>query len=180
MTKPKSPDNYSEFKPYSLPRTAEFLSGITLLFVGTTSVLWMEFTLLYNDPVVYSAAILIGMTVTLYAHESLHYIAFLAHGFRPEFVWPNAVYAPDQAIGNWASISILVAPQILSVLFLGLLLWGVDTELEIVASAGFLLSLVGGATDIPWAVRRLTWPSGALVIVTDEKETFLAFPESGE
>jgi hypothetical protein len=72
----------------------------------------------------------------------------------------------------------LLAPQLPSVVYAGVLWVGASPGIELVVGWGFVLAVAGGTADIPWAVRRWAWPTGTRVVVTDSREEYVAFPEN--
>ncbi|GAB3310943.1 DUF3267 domain-containing protein [Haloplanus salinarum] len=119
----------------------------------------------------------VAITASLYIHESLHYIANSVLGYDPVYKWPNCVYVPEVPLDLWESIIVLLAPQVLSVVYALLLLTGSVNELAIVLGWGLVLNLGGAASDVSWVVRRLTWPAGTKVVVGDDRKNYVAFPE---
>ncbi len=117
----------------------------------------------------------IAITASLFIHESLHYLASSALGYDPVYIWPNGVYVPEVSLDLWEISITLLAPQLLSVVYTGLLITGAVNDLAIVIGWGLVINLGGGASDMAWIVRRLTWPAGTKVIVGDDEENYVAF-----
>ena len=177
MTTPESPDGYTSYKKYSTPRLVLFLIIAILLTVAGV-VIFSEDVVLYpqnNIKLIVGAGI--GIAASLYIHESLHYLANSALGYDPVFEWPNAVYVPTVSLNLWEITIVLLAPQLLSVIYTVLLITGAVNDLAIVFGWGLILNLGGAASDVFWIVRRLTWPAGTKVVVGDDKENYVAFPK---
>ena len=61
--------------------------------------------------------------------------------------------------------------------YLGVLYVGVEAGLEMMVVISLAINLVGGAFDTTWAMRRLTWPSGTIVIKRRNEENWAPFPK---
>jgi hypothetical protein len=61
--------------------------------------------------------------------------------------------------------------------YLGVLYVGVGAGLEMMVVISLAIYLVGGAFDTTWAMRRLTWPSGTIVMKRGNEQNWVAFPK---
>jgi len=177
MTVPESPDGYTPFEQYSLSWWALFPTIAILLTVAGV-VIWSEGVVLYTQSnVKLIVGVGIAIMASLYIHESLHYLANSVLGYDPVFLWPNAVYVPEISLNLREITIVLLAPQILSIVYAVLLITGAVNDLAIIIGWGLIFNLGGGAADVFWIVRRLTWPAGTKVVVGDDKENYVAFPK---
>jgi len=177
MGKPESPDGYTQYKHYSPPRWISIPSMAVLLSIAGVVIFSEDVVLFPQSNVKLLVGVGIAIMASLYIHESLHYLANSALGYDPVYKWPNAVYVPKESLDLWEITIVLLAPQLLSVIYTVLLITGTVSDLEIVIAWGLVLNLGGASSDVFWVVRRLTWPSETKVVVGDDIENYVAFPE---
>ncbi len=122
-------------------------------------------------------AFCVSFFASLFVHESIHYVTNSLLGYDPVYIWPNKVIAPNVHVNLRHIIPILFAPQLLSLVYVGILLIGVGPVLTVIATVGFAFNLIGGRSDMVWIALRLTWPKGTRVVVNKELTTYVAFPK---
>jgi len=177
MSNPESPDGHTQYKHYSPSRWMLLPTMAVLLTIAGVVIFSEDIVLFPQSNVKLIVSVGIAIMASLYIHESLHYLANSALGYDPVYKWPNAVYVPRESLDLWEITIVLLAPQLLSVIYTVLLITGAVNGLEIVIAWGLVLNLGGAASDVFWVVRRLTWPSGTRVVVGDDIENYVAFPE---
>lgn len=177
MTTPDSPRGYTPYEQYSFQWWV-LPSAIVALLAMASVIIFSEGIVLFSDS---HKELLVGAGVailaSLYAHESLHYLASSVLGYDPVFLWPNAVYVPEETLNLREISTMLLAPQLLSIIYVYLLLIGLGPSLELVIGWGLVLNLGGAASDVAWIFRRVTWPEGTKVVVGDDQENYVAFPK---
>ena len=178
MSKPDSPQGYTDYQAYDLPSWWLAVAGVVLVGVAVGGILLFDVDLWTGSVVDLGVGVGLGLSATLFLHESLHYLAGQWVGYDPTYDWPNTVYVTGETIGVREISVMLLAPQLLSVVYAGVLWVGAAPGIEVVVGSGFILAVTGGFSDIPWTVRRWTWPTGTRVIVTDSGEEYVAFPEN--
>lgn len=177
MTTPSSPDGYTSFEQYSFPKWVLPSSMTGLLAIAGALIFSEAVTLFPKSNIEFVVSVGIGVTASLFIHESLHYLVGSVLGYDPIYLWPNAVYVPDENLNLLESSVMLLAPQLLSVLYAGLLVHGLNPGLELVVGWGLVLNLGGAASDVSWVLRRITWPTGTRVVVGDDHQNYVAFPK---
>ena len=171
------PDGNTAYRQYALPGWA-LVSAVVVLFtlaMGFLLAISVDFPL--GSPIKFIVVFGFGLTTSLFAHESLDYLTNSKLGYDPVYLWPNHVYVPNAPIETRDIILILLAPQLLSVIYAFLLLSGIDSWLQLMVSLSLIFNLTGGCSDVTWVLRRLTWPKGTKVIVTENQETYVSFPK---
>jgi len=172
---PEPPDGYKEPQRYELENWK-----IAIVAVVNLSIFFVIFKslnarfLLPNEPVSNLTALGFAVAATLYLHESMHYVVADFFGYEPKFVWPNRVDFGVEILRTRPTVASLLAPQLLSVLYVELIYVGVAPVLEIILVISLLLNLFAGAADVCWAIRRLSWPRGT-VFINDGDEGYVAF-----
>lgn len=180
MVIPESPDGFTPYEQYSFPKWVIGATGSLLLGIAAV-IIFSEGILLYpENNVKLVVAFGLAVTASLFIHESLHYVANAALGYDPVYVWPNMVYVPHKYLGFWEAAIALLAPQLLTAVYIVLLVTGAGTSFEIIIGWGLVLNLGGAAADVAWVFRRATWPDGTRVIVGDDHENYVAFPKNRE
>lgn len=170
---PTSPEGYLPYeKPDFPPRhTAHLANGIVA--VSVTISIWLY----QADSVAFMIGLVFGAISNLHLHESMHYVALSKLGYIPTYEWPNHVWVPDAGLSTKEGVISLAAPQILTVIYLVLLLLSQIKIVDFMIIVALIFNLGGGLRDIMWTVRRLTWPEGHLVMVSSEGREFVCFPE---
>jgi hypothetical protein len=181
LVTPNSPEGYTPYEQYSLPRFAQwiFLGLIGSMFLLLT----LEYGLQFGHPDyrLLIVGIGIGLAGTLFLHESLHFIADRALGYNPVYIWPSSVYIPDEDVETWESIVGLLAPQLLTIIYIPLLLTGDLGDMEHLLVWGLLMHSLGSYSDLLWIFRLLLWPDDTMVTVGEDLENYVAFPtDEGE
>lgn len=177
MNPPESPPGYTDYQKYDLSRWSLAVAGIILVGVAFGIISLLDVQVNRGSLVDLVVGAWLGLSATLFLHESLHYLAGQWVGYDPTYDWPNTVYVTGETIGVREISVMLLAPQLLSVVYAGVLWVGAAPGIELVVGWGFILAVAGGMSDIPWTVRRWTWPTGTRVIVTDSREEYVAFPK---
>ena len=176
MPLPEPPDGNAAFEKYELPTWTIAVAG-TVLLALTLAICYCLQVSLGRRNIHFLLAVSFGLVSSLFVHESLHYIVADKLGYDPVYLWPNHVYVPDTHIELRHFLYFALAPQLLSIIFVGLLLLNLDPSYRLIIAIGLVSNLPGGCQDIVWALRRLTWPDGTKVVVSgDEKETYVSFP----
>jgi len=121
-------------------------------------------------------ALLVSISGALYLHESAHYIMTDYVGYEPEFVWPNQVRYGVDILHTKPTVSCLLAPQLLSPIYIVSIYVGVSPGLEAIVNVALLVNLIGGTLDVAWAIRRLTWPNGT-VFINGENKGYVSYPK---
>lgn len=172
---PKPSDGYKEPLKYELESWKIGIAAVVslLLIFAIGESLSVRY-LLPNDPISNIAALIFGVAASLYLHESVHYIVTDFLDYEPEFVWPNRVKFGVDILATKPTVASLLAPQILSILYIAFIYIGVAPALEVILSFSLLLNLFAGAKDVSWAIRRLTWPRGTIFMIDDD-EGYVAF-----
>lgn len=176
MTIPEPSENYTTYRKYTLPHWAKGCAAVVLSVIAFYVIWWI-------DPSIWPlstldiVAGLLGCIVTLFVHELIHYLTGALLGYNPNYEWPNRVTVPDQDITSWESVAISVAPQILCVFYSGVLTTGVGSGLGIAISSGLWFNAFGGYSDIPMAIRRLTWPSN-IELHSKDGNLYISFPKN--
>lgn len=178
MVVPDSPDGFTPYEQYSFPK---WVIGITIgLLLGIAAVvIFSKDVMLYPESslkLVVAAGL--AITASLFIHESLHYVANSALGYDPVYVWPNMVCVPRKHLEFWESAVALLAPQLLTAVYIALLVTEAVPGFEIILGWGLVMNLGGASADLAWVVRRATWPDGTRVIVGDDHENYVAFPKN--
>ncbi|MFB6185265.1 MAG: hypothetical protein ABEI86_00150, partial [Halobacteriaceae archaeon] len=122
-------------------------------------------------------ALIFGVVSNLYLHESIHYIVQSRLGYEPVFEWPNRVWVPDVALSVKEGVISLLSPQILTLIYVGMLPLSQIQVVDFMIVIALIFNLTGGFRDIAWAIRRLLWPEGHLVLVDSEGREFISFPK---
>lgn len=177
MTAPKSPNGYANYERFNSSRTALYSTKAILLILSGVIIFTQDVILYPQSYVKLVVAVGIAIMASLYIHESLHYVANSVLGYEPVFKWPNGVYVPNASLGRWESIIVLLAPQLLTFVYVLLLISGAVKDLEIIIGWGLILNLGGASSDISWVVRRLSWPAETKIIVGEDMEDYVAFPQ---
>jgi len=177
MKPPNSPDGYLDYTEYSFPRWSRVSARVALLALAVGIIYSGSIILTPDDPNLYILGFGIGAGVSLFIHVVLHYVTAAAFGYDPAYVWPNRVYVPGESLPVKHIIPVLLAPQLLSIVYLSLLLSGMSLTLEVIIGWGLLLNIQGAWSDVLWSIRRLTWPTGTRVVVEEDQSTYVAFPE---
>lgn len=174
---PDAPDGYKQPQPYELRKWQLVLTGVILavLFLALTESIGVQYRI-PDDPVSNIAVLIFASAGTVYIHESTHYVVVDFLDWEPEFVWPFRVDWGVDVLPTRPTVTALLAPQMFSVLYIGFIMIGVAPELEVLLVWALVLNLVPGAYDIVWAVRRLTWPNGTIVILQNQNN-YVAHPE---
>ncbi|QZX99802.1 hypothetical protein [Halobaculum rubrum] len=172
-----SPNGYTEYKKYNLPKWATFVARLVLLAVAVGLVFSESIILIPNDLKLYVLSFGIGLVSFIFIHESLHYVTASALGYDPVYVWPTMVYVPEESLPVKHILPMLLAPQLLSLASLLLLLSGVNLTLELILGWGLFQNIIGSYSDVLSSIRRLTWPTGTRVIVSEDYSTHVAFPK---
>ncbi|QGA84105.1 metalloprotease family protein [Halomicrobium sp. LC1Hm] len=172
-----APEGNTPYQRYSLPKWGLASVAVVLVIAGfqIVSILPIKF---WTSNILH-LLIAFGFTFTgsLFAHESLHYLTNSILGYEPVYLWPNKVYVPNVPISRQDIVLILLAPQLLSILYIALLLADLTPGLEIMFEVALIYNIAGGYSDLTWILRRLTWPRGTRVIVTKDQDTYVSFPE---
>jgi hypothetical protein len=129
------------------------------------------------DPVPFVVLTTFGVVTNLYLHESIHYYVESKLGFEPVFSWPSAVYVPDQPKTTREAVASLLSPQILTVIYLVVIVLSRDWRVDYMVAIALVFNVFGGFRGLAWAVRRITWPEGHLVLVDPDEREWVAFPE---
>lgn len=174
---PESPEGYTPYKQYSISRGVQFLSMAVLLSIAGIIIVSERIVIFPEGSLELFVGAGISISATLYSHESLHYLACSKLGYEPVYLWPNRVFVPGETLDLRESTIMLLAPQLLSVTYAGLVIIGLSSQLELVVGWGLVMNLGGAAADVSWVVRRITWPSRTKVIVGDDHENYVAFPK---
>lgn len=166
------PPGYQEPYTYELPFRAKIATA-AILFPPFVAILYLSDPAWppFSSSLTWIIAGTFGIIGSLFSHESLHYIASVARGNDPEYVWPNRVKFGSDILYTETTVVSLLAPQVLSPVYLLPILYGVPPSLELMLWFAFGINLFGGLHDLPWAVRRLTWPAGTIVIQDEDGET---------
>ncbi len=175
MEAPESPDGYTEPKEYEMPNWAMLITtiGLCILFLAVTHFLEVQYRI--SQPLIAQIVLFIFIiTGSLYLHESAHYVVLDYIGYEPSFVWPNRVDFGKEILQTKETVVSLLAPQLLSIFYLALLYIGTSPVVDFMLFWAFGLNLVPSRYDICWAIRRLTWPKGTIVILT-ESQNYVAF-----
>lgn len=171
---PESPDGYGPYRRSNFPPAIiGYLShAITAVFTIIAVVYFQP------DKVIESmTAVGFGIGANLYFHESIHYIVQSRLGYEPKFEFPNKVWVPNVALGVNDGLISLLSPQVLSLVYLGILLISDVFFIDFMIVLALIFNLAGGIQDITWAIRRLIWPSGNLVFVDLDGNEYVAFPK---
>jgi hypothetical protein len=178
MDVPDPPDGYEQPQIYHLPTWAMVVTGIGLavLVLAITISLNVQYKI-PSSQLSFITAFAFASAGSLYLHESVHYIVADYVGYEPIFVWPNRVDFGIDILQTKETVMSLLAPQLLSIIYLTLIYIGVVSTLEVILFWAFVLNFLAGVYDIAWAIRRLTWPKGTIVILC-EGENHVAFPEA--
>lgn len=123
---------------------------------------------------------LTGYAANTYAHERLHYEAFEFQGLDALYIRPTAVAALYQDVEEREAVISLLAPQLISPLYIALIFIISNPVLIAVLSWALLLNVVGATDDLLWTGHRLRWPEGTVMLTTLEPTNYVAFPESAE
>jgi hypothetical protein len=178
MTTPDPPAGYSSFEQYSLPRWILTGAMIFLILIAAVPIFTEGIVLFPESNIELVVGVGIAISSSLFLHESLHYLANSKLGYDPVYLWPNKVYVPKENLELWESTMVLLAPQMLSVLYVAFLFMGSSPALELVVGWGLVLNLGGAASDVSWVIRRITWPEGTMVVVGDDHENYASFPKN--
>lgn len=176
MTTLTSPDGYSRYEHYPLPIWGLLGSTFVLAIVGVSWILAYSVQMVPSSRVDFVVGVALAMSASLFLHESLHFLANMALGYNPVYEWPNKVYVPKKNLKLWESAVVLLAPQLLSILYAGLIVWELGPLLQMVIGWGLIFNLPGGASDVAWVIRRATWPRQTRVVVGDDLKEYVAFP----
>jgi hypothetical protein len=149
--------------------SAGYLTPVLL----TNELWWWKLPTVFDEFI----ALFVGMTASLYAHESAHYIAYEQLGFEPEFIWPRMVMAPDQITDMYEKVTTFLSPQVLTLLYLVLLALPISPVTEAIVAWMFLINLSGGVSDILWSVHWFRWPEGTIAMTASDKTGYVAFPK---
>jgi hypothetical protein len=173
---PELPAGYEEPEEYQLPTWPQLVAVVILaiLFLLLLIVLDVHYVV-PDQPLASMTALIFGVAGAVYLHESAHYLTTYYLNYKPEFVWPNRVNFGVNLLRTKPTVLALLAPQVLSVLYVILLVVGVPPSLEALLIYALAVNLFAGELDIVWAVRRLTWPNGTIVI-PDGEDIYVAFP----
>ncbi len=183
MPVPDPQSGFTSYQKYEYPKWTLRLITLVLAGIAVLIVLDQSATIYTSKLWEFLFAVVISVIASLYIHESLHYIANMLLGYDPVFKWPNIVYVPDVPLPFREATVVLLAPQILSFVYILLLVTGVVSKFETFVVWGLILNLVGGSKDLFWVFRRATWPSGTKVVVSkdgpnSEPADYVSFPES--
>jgi hypothetical protein len=184
----KSPEGNQEPVYYELPRWAWF-STFFIQFIVFIILFWVLGSKIPSEPMkllaiirsVESMEVLVvgafGVSGSIFLHESAHYLTAKGFGHNPDYIWPTSVKFGSDLLRTRETVVPLLAPQILSILYLLPLYYGVSHNLELILWIGFAINFLDGSKDVAWSVRRLTWPRGTVVILGENGENFVSFPE---
>lgn len=176
MTDLKAPEGNTPFEEYRISTVKSVVTGIVLIAIA--------FAVFYVIPVepppdnflVALAAFGLGETADTFAHESLHYLVLSKLGYDPIYDWPTRVYVPGEHIKTQDMVSALLAPQLLSVLYVVLLIFTSNSVIHLMAGIGLVFNLFGGRGDILWSIKRIRWPEGTRVVLDEEQQTYVSHP----
>lgn len=180
MATPNSPEGFTPYEQYSFPKWLIVGTLGPLLGIAIVVIFSKEIMLYPKSSVKLIVATGFAIAASLFIHESLHYVANSALGYNPVYVWPNMVCVPGENLDFWEATVALLAPQILTVLYVVLLLTKAVNSFKIIIGWGLILNLGGAASDVAWVLRRATWPDGTKVVVGDDHENYVAFPKDGK
>jgi len=130
-----------------------------------------------DSGIAYLIAAGFGLTTNLFLHETLHYITESWLGYDPIFELPNRVWTPDEALSVKDGVISLIAPQILTPAYIGLVFLTHSNVIEFMVVIALIFNVSGGFRDFAWIIRRLLWPDGHLVLVDSEGKEFVTFPK---
>ncbi|WP_225334594.1 hypothetical protein [Halomicrobium urmianum] len=168
---PAAPESHQPYRKSDFP--PQF---IDVLANGVMAMSMITVITFYQPDIVdFLAASLFGAGANLYFHESIHYIALSRLGYDPIFDWPNSVWAPNVALSVKEGIIHLISPQILTVIYIGILFLTNTDEIAFMVIVAIVLNLAGGFRDVAWAIRRLLWPKGHLVLVDSKGNESVSF-----
>jgi hypothetical protein len=174
---PESPGGYTEPQEYELKTWVKGIVAIVLAILCHVIVESLNgLHLISDEPLSLITAVLVGITASLYLHESTHYVVDYYFNYEPNFLWPNKVECGVYIIRTKPIVASLLAPQLLSIPYAALIYIGVTPTLELVLVSGLCFNLIGGYDDIPWAIRRLTWPKRTITINENSKD-YVSFPK---
>ncbi|MFC7137994.1 metalloprotease family protein [Halobaculum litoreum] len=177
MTVPESPAGYTDYREYSFPRGLGVITALPLLAIASAFISSESILIIVESPVLNLICVGIAVPLFIFIHESIHYITASTFGYDPIYEWPTMVYVPQVSLPVRHMVSMLLAPQILSLAYAVLLLSGVNQTLQIIMGLGLLLNLGSSSSDVLWAIRRVTWPTGTKVVVGEDLANYVAFPK---
>ncbi len=180
MNTPKSPEGYTTYEEYSFPDWARFLSMAILVGFAALFIIVNNITIYPKSSAELIVASGLAIAGTLFIHESLHYLANTALGYEPIYLWPNAVYVPEEFLSVKQITVVLLAPQLLTIIYVVLLLSGTVEIYETIIGWGLMMNLGGASSDVAWVIRRVTWPDGTRVVVGEDHMNYVSFPEPTE
>jgi cytochrome c oxidase subunit IV len=174
----QSPSTYSDFQQVQIKPRLRWLVSICLAILSYCIVYFSAGTLFAQSTIITVLALVGGHAANTFFHESLHYYALEFCGLNAVYANPKGVLAPQQQLQTRDAVVSLLAPQLLSIIYLTVLLLVSNSVVLVFVSWALLLNIVGGTDDFIWSVRRFQWPSGTIMLSTLEPADYVAFPKA--
>lgn len=173
----ESPEGYEPPEKYEISKQAMVITGVglTVLIFAITRSLQVQYSI-PDRPVSFLVALIFAFAGSGFLHESAHFVMADYLDCEPNFVWPNLVEFGIETLPTKEAVASLLAPQLLSVGYVALIIAGVIPSLEVVLVYALVLNVLPAAYDVSWAIRRLTWPRGTIVLL-HSGENYVAFPK---
>lgn len=171
----ESPEGYSayervDFPPDIIRYGANFLALILIILA-----IFIYYPI---SPAAYVAVTIFGLSTAIFLHEGFHYLTHSWMGYEPIFEFPSKVYTPNEPFDVQEGIISLLAPQILTLLYLVFLQFQLPNQIEFMIILSLIINTVGGLRDVAWTLKRVSWPSGHIVLVDSEGKEYVAFIEN--
>lgn len=169
----ESPSGYTPYQKSNFPP-----KSIIYLAHATAAILSIIAIFVYrpDPPIAFFTAAIFGISTNLFLHESIHYVTQSWLGYDPVFELPNRVWTPNEAFSTNDGVLSLMTPQLLTLIYIPLLFLTEIAVIDFMVVIALIFNITGGFRDLSWAVRRLLWPKGHLVLVDSEGEEFVTFP----